>query len=462
MLERLSRSRSPVRSAPCLEDRETLLAQFAALYWAPPDSPELPPYVGNRVMEIKRFRERLVSEVEAAAFEAPVSDDAKPYLKVPKSMVVRWQRFVLYEDIARMSDVLFRGPIEPQHADDVDLRLMTAWRRMRGTISSLEEFTNAVVDFRVSAVRIAMMLETARPPEACHLDGFFELPDARTLSSLLLLRCEKDDEEELLEMYRLVCQKLEGKSCTWCGKPLDECSAAGLLDGSTLVVPSTVPKILVPQCGHAIHTVCFGTQLVREDDAGVRGCCRRCGLPYEWTTIDADPIVNSFCVLFGHYVEDRVREMCDEGQVIEESTRSIAEVCLNLARELGGLVSPSTICVLLMKRHAFNLDLVSPDSLETVCQCVLDQFLPAPPEERDRPPPPALAQAAVAGAVFGPDDRRDGSGSEMSDQERFLTEVFLPCEDSGDEVQTRVPSDDEAALQDLVPQEAVDKDGVVV
>merc|ERR1719356_1136912 len=140
-----------------------------------------------------------------------------------------------------------------------------------------------------------MMLETARPPEALQSDGYYELPDARTLASLLALRCEKDDAEELAEMYRLVCQKLEGERCTWCAEALDEHSAGGLFDGSALVIPATVPKVLVPQCGHAIHTLCFGSQLVPDAECdSCRGLCRRCGLPYSWTLIDIDPMVNAF------------------------------------------------------------------------------------------------------------------------------------------------------------------------
>merc|ERR1719329_1753841 len=122
-------------------------------------------------------------------------------------------------------------------------------------------------------------------------DPGYELPDARTLSSLLSMRCEKDDAEELMEMYRLLCQKLQGHRCVWCADPLDEQSAAGLFDGDTLVVPTNIPKVLVPQCGHPIHTLCFGSQLLPDSQSGgARGHCRRCGLSYAWTSIDIDPM----------------------------------------------------------------------------------------------------------------------------------------------------------------------------
>merc|ERR1719296_118453 len=200
-----------------------------------------------------------------------------------------------------MSDVLFRGPIDTRHADDIDFRLHTAWREMRMTIADPDDFTALTTDHRVSAVRVAMMLETARPPEADQMDGHFELPDPRTLASLMSMRCERDDVEELLEMYRLICQKLHGCICSWCSGPFDEGSSAGLFDGAdSLVFPATIPKVFVPQCGHAIHTLCLGSMLVPDRHmAGRRGHCRRCDQPYAWLSLDVDPLTNAFCLLFG-------------------------------------------------------------------------------------------------------------------------------------------------------------------
>lgn len=334
-----------------------------------------------------------------------------------------------------MSDVLFRGPIEPRHAVDVDQRLHFAWRRVRTTISDFEAYMTETVDFRVSAVRVAMMLETARPPEASEFDLSYELPDARTLSSLLLLRCEKDDAEELMEMYRLVCQKLQGERCTWCAEPLDERSAAGLFDGSSLAVPSTVPKVLVPQCGHPVHTVCFGSQLLpHQRCGGVRGRCRRCGYPYAWTAIDLDPIVSAFCLLFGSYVDKRASEMQAEGQIVRSAILSIAEICHGFSLELGGLIAPASAWVMLTKRHAFECP---PEAIDVISESVLELLAPPPREVEELPkePPAPLVQTAVLGPEDRPDadDSLSDASSGLREERKHLTEVFLPDVDSQSE-----------------------------
>lgn len=334
-----------------------------------------------------------------------------------------------------MSDILFRGPIEPQHALDVDHRLHLAWRRVRTTIADVEAYMVEIVDFRVSAVRVAMMLETARPPEASQFDGSYELPDARTLSSLLSLRCEKDDAEELMEMYRLVCQKLEGERCTWCAEALDERSAAGLFDGSSLAVPSTVPKVLVPQCGHPVHTLCFGSQLLPDQRVGgVRGHCRRCGYPYAWTSIDLDPIVSAFCLLFGSYVDKRASEMHAEREIIRSAILSIAEICNNFSLELGGLISPASAWVMLTKRHDFECP---EEAIHVISESVLDLLAPVPVEAEELPkePPAPLVQTAVVGPEDRPDadDSLSEASSGLLEERKHLTEVFLPDVDTQSE-----------------------------
>uniref|UniRef100_A0A7S4VGJ9 Uncharacterized protein n=1 Tax=Alexandrium monilatum TaxID=311494 RepID=A0A7S4VGJ9_9DINO len=421
----VSRSRSPLLTAPSPEAREAVLAEFARVFWLAPDGPDLPPWIGDRAARVVRFRDRLVAQAEAAARELDL-DPETGYSRLSRDTVVRWQSFTFYEDTARMSDVLFRGPIEPRHANDVEFRLHSAWRRFQATVLDFDDFGAAVRDFRVSAVRVAMMLETARPPEATQFDRHFELPDARTLASLLSLRCEKDDEEELLEMYRLVCQKLQGVSCAWCGKPFDESSTAGLFDGGeTLTIPVSVPKLFVPQCGHPIHTLCFGSQLIPDGPCGLRGDCRRCGLAYSWTSIDFDPMINAFCLLFGGYVDKRAREMREAGEVAQSAVCSIAQVCQSFSQELGGLVSPSSAWLALVKRHSF----AEPETVEIVGEMVLRLLLPPEPHE-DEVVREQLCLNAANTAVIGPEDRSDGEGSMAGDQEqeKHLTEVFLPDE----------------------------------
>jgi len=427
----LSRSRSPRQQAPSTEAREALLTEFARFYWVPPDAEDVPPFAGRRALEIMRFRNRLLDEVESVSDEllGEVGDSCCPHHHPTKASVFRWQRYTFFEDLTRMSDVLFRGPIEPRHALDVDHRLHLAWRRVRSTIGDIELYMAEIIDFRVAAVRVAMMLETARPPEASQFDCLYQLPDARTLSSLLSLRCEKDDAEELMEMYRLVCQKLEGKRCTWCAEALDEASAAGLFDGSTLVVPSTVPKILVPQCGHPVHTLCFGSQLLPDQrGCGVRGHCRQCGLSYSWTSIDVDPIVSAFCLLFGSYVDKRASEMHAEGQIVRSAIMSITEICHNFSLELGGLIAPASAWMMLTKRHAFECP---PEAIDIISESVLDLLLPPPMGDADELPREPLGPL-VNTAIIGPDDRLEDddslsdASSGLREERRHLTEVFLP------------------------------------
>jgi len=329
-----------------------------------------------------------------------------------------------------MSDVLFRGPIEVRHGDDMDRRLHASWRRVRATIGDSEAYMRVIVDFRVSAVQVAMMLETARPPEAAQMDGSYELPDARCLASLLSLRCDKDDEEELHEMYRLVCQKLQGERCMRCAEALDEHSAAGLFDGSSLIVPSCVPKVLVPQCGHAVHTLCFASQLLPENSAGARGLCRRCGFSYAWTSIDIDPMVSAFCLLFGSYVDKRATEMAAEGQIARSDILRIAEICQNFSLELGGLIVPSAAWAMLSRRHAFECP---PDAINVISECILDILMPPPQTVEELPLEPDAPLGHTA--VVAPEDRfDDDSLSDMSEgfqeHRKHVTEVFLPDVDS--------------------------------
>jgi len=180
----------------------------------------------------------------------------------------------------------------------------------------------------------------------------------------------------LLELYRLVCQKLQGTTCAWCEEPFSEGTASGLFDGvEQLTFPATVPKVFVPQCGHAIHTLCFGSQLIPDRDPGVRGDCRRCGMPYAWTAIDVDPMVNAFCLLFGPYVDKRAKEMSLAGTLSQSVIISISEVCISFSLELAGLVSSVSAWELLCRRHTFS----EPETVRIIGEEVL-RLLCRPPE----------------------------------------------------------------------------------
>jgi hypothetical protein len=354
--------------------------------------------------------------------------------------VARWQRYTFYDDVARMSDVLFRGPIVTRHADFVDLKLQSAWRRLHATIQDEDKYNSIVQDYRVSAVRVAMMLETARPPEADQIDGHFELPDARTLASLLSLRCEKDDFEELHEMYRLICQKLHGEECAMCGRCFDEGSSAGLFDGAdTLVIPVTVPKVFVPQCGHAIHTLCFGEQLLPENSDGMRGRCRFCGLPYAWTSIDVEPMVLAFCLLFGSYVDRRAQEIARVGEVIHSSIVNIARICDAFSQEVNGLISPASAWILLTKRHCFS---EPPETIDIISDAVMQLIIP--PEAGESVP---LCQVGV----IGPEDRSDDESVD-GERDEHVMEVFVPdtCV-QGHNVGVEVPCPESPGLEDCGP-----------
>lgn len=352
------RSRSPLRECVLSEEeQEAWLAEFARHYWLPPEGQD-PPWLGARAVRLIRFRLKIALEIEelvdlAGEGRLMPEDLVDPGLMA--SVRARWQRFVWLDDLARMSDVLFRGPIDARHADEMDLRLAQAWRILRFQIPNLLDFAAATQRFRISAVKMAMMLETGRPPEAAVFDAQFQLPDARTLSCLLSLRCDKDDPEELLELYRLVCSKLQGTSCSHCHEAFHEGSSCGIFDGERLTIPATVPKIFVAPCGHAIHTTCLGREIIPGGREGgeCRGRCRQCGEPHAWTGIDVDPMVNAFCLLFGPYVDKRTQEMCEANELSITAIKSIAEICSNFSLELAGLVSASSAWLLLLKRHDF-------------------------------------------------------------------------------------------------------------
>lgn len=369
MRERLSRSRSPLRLIALSEqEQEAFLVEFAQHYWSPSEGS------CERADRLTRYRGRLLAEIEQLVMD--VCHDAP---RITTATRVRWQRFVLLDDLARMSDVLFRGPIDPRHADEMDLRLHHAWRTLRHQIPGLADFAQSTRDVRISAAKMAMMLETGRPTDL--LPDALELPDARTLSCLLSLRCEKDDAEELNEFYRLLCQKLQGCSCSHCHRGFDESSSCGIFDGEQLTIPVTVPKVLVPPCGHALHTLCIGEQIIPNDSAESRGLCRQCGQPYGWTGIDVDPMVNAFCLMFGPYVDTRSQEMYAEKKLSTTAILSISEVCVNFSLELSGLVSPSSIWLLLLRRHAFE----HPDMVSLVGQEVLRSLTLPEGEELEVP-----------------------------------------------------------------------------
>lgn len=449
-----SRSRSftrLTRLAPSLEAQEDLLADFARHYWLPADSPTTSPWIGDRALRIIEFRKRLLSEVIAAATFGDDSDDDHFFggPKAPQALafrsdnsrkdtIARWQRFTFYDEVARMSDVLFRGPIDPRHADEFDLQLHNAWRCLRSTIADMLDFADFTANFRVSAVRVAMMLETSRPLEASQIDGYFELPDARTLASLLSLRCEKDDIEELLELYRLVCQKLEGSVCAWCNEAFSEGTTAGLFDGGdNLVVPATVPKVFVPPCGHAIHTLCFGDQLVpRDRDAGPRGYCRRCGKLYAWTSIDVDPMVHAFCLLFGPYVDKRAQDMSAIGELSQPAIISIAEVCQSFSFEMNGLVGPSSAWIMLARRHNFT----EVGAVEAIGEEILRLLIPRPP-----------------GLCLEDEEQLSSTSSQQHLEEFTLDEPEPP-----EVADVMLPLDEEARLltSDVPPDEEPSPEGV--
>lgn len=368
------------------------------------DKPELkPPWVGERAKAIYAFRERMVKQVTQAS---EISDDnlvdmISGHFRAPaEEDVHRWRRFTFFDDIARMSDVLFRGPIEPRHADDVDMRLHSALARISRTISDTDVFCAAIKEYRVSSVHIAMLLETAKPPEII-AEGYYELPDARTLSGLLSLRCDKDDPEELLEIYRLICSKLRGIACPDCGGPLDEHTSAGFLDSEeALIFPISVPKIFVPHCGHAIHTLCFGHMLIPAD-AGFRGRCRACGDPFLWDTIDIEPMLNAFCLLFSPYIERKVHESEAIGEISQSAVLSVALFCRNFSDEMGGLVSPTSAWLTLSRRCGYEGTLLGDH--------VMEVLLP-PPEHDDEIPQSRLHE-----------DLSDGH----SPEEEHITDLFL-------------------------------------
>eukprot|EP00434_Breviolum_minutum_P040680 symbB.v1.2.036160.t1/scaffold5040.1/size31563/1 len=131
-----SRSRSPLRECTLSEEeQEALQLEFARYYWLPPEGND-PPWLGTRALRLTRYRLKLLGEIEQLvdARDLDQTGDSLRLLCDPSIFArirVRWQRFILLDDLARMSDVLFRGPIDSRHADEMDLRLHRAWRILR-------------------------------------------------------------------------------------------------------------------------------------------------------------------------------------------------------------------------------------------------------------------------------------------------------------------------------------------
>jgi len=440
---RSPRSRSP----PLLrvlspEYQEEHLAEFARVYWTPPDSKEVPPWKGQRARAVQVFREHLVSQVELAA-----SDEDERFLLHTKEqlstfwrrrILPRWCAYTFFEDLAKMSDVLFRGPIDAAHAQDTDIRLSSAWRRISATIFDIEEFEEVVAPFRVSAVRVAIILETARPAEAAAMDGLYELPDARTLASLLHLRCHKDFKEEIAEMYRLLFRKLGGTTCSWCSKPLDE--DLSLCDGCSDMAIPMIPRVFVPQCGHAIHAVCFANMLVGDFDPSERGRCRQCFQPFGWSAIDVDPLVSAFCWNLGRYVDQGAQEIRATGEVLASRplVHSCAGACEAFSQELNGLISPSVAWIALTKRHCF----LEREVVSLIGDLVLRAL--------SMPPGSAASGEQENGSLVGEADSQAAS----SDVDPLEDARTVPPHDLDSDVSTEAwqcevppPSDDEDVLQ---------------
>jgi len=437
MLRHRCRSRSPRPIVPpSLRDREALLAEFVRLYWEPPDFPDAPPWTGQRAAKLVDFRERLTSEAERVA--AIGEDDDDRHINCEEALdgrlVSRWQRFVAMYDLARMSDVLFRGPIESSHEVDIDVRLSRAMRRVHESVTDVGEFLRHVAEFRVSAVNVAILLETSRGTHVEQAGDCEDLPDARTLAGLLTRRCGNDGCEEVIEMYRLLCQKLAGVACPMCGEGFDEAESAGcwaVETGAPGSPTASVPKVLVPQCGHAVHTACFGEHLSSNVGAGPRGRCRCCGASFGWTSIDIDPLLSTFTEMNRTYFDSILVKVSDDVEDPLQDAIGVARACQNLAVESNGLVTAATAWLAIRHRYADS----RPEVVDHFEGAML-QLLPLLEAERpcDRTPLEFLTESVV----IGPEDRSDAdddascsSRSEGAKEfERHVVEVFLPLPQS--------------------------------
>lgn len=351
-----------------------MLAEFARHYWLPCDSPSTPPWSGERAKEVDRYRLWLVNQVE----EAVGTPDLSLGLTAPcPKTVVRWQRFVFFEALAKMSEILYRGPITPELSYEVDANLTLTWRTLTKTIRDMLEFSVLTKAYRVSAVSVVMMLEAARPPELSSCEEL-DLPDARTLTSLLSLRSDKDNIQEILEMYRLVYRKLEGFCCPLCHRPFEESASTGLWLGDGAVVPIEVPKIFIPQCGHALHSSCFCTQLLREPQCSPAcGRCRQCAAPYGWTPNDVDSLINIYCLMLGPKLDERAREGRTCRAIDTDALMNFVKASRNMSAELNEILSPASVWTLLIRRHRFK----EGHFVDIIHHTVLD-FLTPPPVEQ--------------------------------------------------------------------------------
>jgi len=151
----------------------------------------------------------------------------------------------------------------------------------------------------VSSVHLALRLEA---------EG--EGADARTLMSLLAWRSERDVEEEVRQVYGLATMKLKFSgvgSCHLCAREFDV-DTLGVLETEEELeeafqrgeeLPFAIPKIIVPPCGHAVHSICWCTRLVASDREGEDrlGYCKEC-TKYTWYQIDTGILQKVFTFVF--------------------------------------------------------------------------------------------------------------------------------------------------------------------
>ena len=136
-------------------------------------------------------------------------------------------------------------------------------------------------------------------------------------------------------------------------------------------------KSLVPQCGGAMHTLCFGSLLLPSTEGGgTRGSCCRCGLSCAWNWNKVDPLLNAFCLYVGEYFE-KTRLA---GRPNDAGAPGLAELGRNFSEETTHLVSPTAAGILLTKRR----ELGDIEAVEALGDLVLNILLPpSPPSSVD-------------------------------------------------------------------------------
>lgn len=326
-----SRSRSPRRPNDIGDaEKNAQMHQFTLLYFC---------NESHRLAKIRAYRSGLLDKLRAGLRNISTG------------------HAVFYDDLLRMSEVIFREePVEDIRASSLQYSLDATDRRLLRIINDemhgdIEAFDKMTAHHRVSAVHLALRLETGPV-------GTGASPDARTLMNLLAWRSELDPEDEVRQVYSLATMKLKFCGCgvcTLCQREFDV-DLLGVLENQEEIedvraddLPFAVPKIIVPRCGHAIHSLCWCARLVAPTlgEDILWGHCSVCKVQFEWLQMDIRILQKVFRFVFSNYLcralekdgfDTMSTDLTMNGDVAQAASLA-ATICTNFQAEATNIIT---------------------------------------------------------------------------------------------------------------------------